>query len=175
MAKYTETFAEYLDGGGVIPSTEFAKITGFEDLFKERYCGSEIGFETETLFALKLDMKAKLVMDVYADRLSVFNSQMARIKTNPARIRTEARDYGKQHSSNSNDGTNTDLPYNAETSTPTSMSHLGGSADVDAHKDEIKYTDELSIDERLRLIESKARLVIEECLDEFKPLFMGVY
>ena len=178
MAKYTETFAEYLDGGGIIPSTEFAKITGFEDLFKERFCGCEIGFETEELFALKLDMKAKLVMGVYADMLAVYLSQISELKTNPVRVRYETRDYAKQHSENETNGDNTDLPYNAETSHPTALSHLKGSADVDAHKDELTFKDGVSIDERLRLIDAmnrKARLVVEQCLEEFKPLFMGVY
>ena len=66
MAKYTETLAEYIEGGGVLPSSSFALIEDFEDLFKERYCGSELGFETELLFAMKLDYKARAVMPVYA-------------------------------------------------------------------------------------------------------------
>lgn len=43
MAKYTELFAEYLEGGGSLPAA-FAEIVGFEDLFVARYCDKEIGF-----------------------------------------------------------------------------------------------------------------------------------
>lgn len=178
MAKYTETFAEYVEGGGVLPSSSFALITGFEDLFKERFCGCEIGFETEALFAIKLDLKAQLVMPVYADRIAIVAAQMLGVKQSPAKVRYEVRAYGQRHSENSTDGTNTDLPYNATTATPSSTSHMDGDATNDAYTDNMTFTDELSIDERLRLIDAlnkKAFVLVSQCLEEFSTLFMGIY
>lgn len=178
MAKYTETFAEYIEGGGALPSSSFALIEDFEDLFKERFCGSEIGFETEALFAIKLDYKARAVMPVYASKIAAVVEQMTGLKNNPTKWRYETHNYGKQHSENKTDGSNTDLPFDATTANPTSLSNLNGSADTDAHTDTLDFKEGLSVDERLRIIEKlneKAFVLVEACLDEFKPLFMGVY
>lgn len=177
MAKYTKLFSEYLDEGGVLPSSSFALITDFEDLFKERYCGCELGFETEALFALKLDLKARLVMPLYAARLVAVEAALDRLKT-PLKKRTETRDYGKQHSETENDGNATDLPFDVETATPSALSHSEGSADVDAHKDTLTYSDYVTMDENLRIMDelgSKRDNIVEACLDEFKNLFMGIY
>lgn len=178
MAKYTELLAEYIEGGGVLPSSSFALISGFEDLFKERFCNCEIGFETEAIFALKLDMKARLVMPIYAEKIAVMLEEMTGLKNNPVKMRYETRAYGKMHSSNKTDGSNTDLPFDADDATPSALSHLEGSADNDAHTDNLTFSEGLSADERLRIIEAinrKAFILTEECLEEFKPLFMGVY
>ena len=178
MAKYTETFAEYLEGGGALPSSSFSLIEGFEDLFKERFCGCELGFETEALFALKLDYKARAVMPPYAYKLRIVEKQLQALQNAPEKIRYETRNYGKQHSETKSDGSNTDLPFDATTATPSSLSNANGSADADAHTDTAEYKDDLSADERLRVIEElsrKSSSIIEDCLDEFKPLFMGVY
>ena len=69
MAKYTMLLAEYLERGGQLPAT-FSLIQGFEDIFKKHYCDKEIGFETELLFFMKLDEKADLYMQLYADKLT---------------------------------------------------------------------------------------------------------
>ena len=177
MAKYTETFAEYVEGGGALPSSSFALIPDFEDLFKERYCGCEIGFETEALFAIKLDMKARLVMPTYAARLTAIDAAIAKLQA-PLKERSEKRGYGKQHSETENDGDVTDLPFDATTATPSSKTHAEGSADVDYHEDNMTYTDYVTIDENIKIIEALGGQrdgIIEKCLEEFKPLFMGVY
>ncbi|MBR2774986.1 MAG: hypothetical protein IKD73_08390 [Selenomonadaceae bacterium] len=178
MAKYTETLQEYLEGGGLLPTSSFALIEGFEDLFKERFCDSEIGFETETLFLMKLDMRAKIVMPVYADKIAIRAAQIAGLKTAPAKVRYETRVYGAQHSETSNDGKSTELPLDPATTLPNSTTETSGEADVDAHTDEFTFDEGLSADERLRLIDAMnaaAAPILEECLNEFKPLFMGVY
>lgn len=177
MAKYTETFAEYVEDGGALPSSSFALVEDFEDLFKERYCGSEIGFETEALFAIKLDMKARLVMPIYAARIAAVDAAMNKLKT-PSKTRTERRVYGEQHSETGNDGSNTELPIDAATAEPASTTHTEGSADIDEHEDNLTFTDYVTIDENIRIIEqltASRRGLVEQCLEEFKPLFMGVY
>ena len=177
MAKYTELFAEYVEGGGTLPSSSFALIPDFEDLFKERYCGSEIGFETEALFAIKLDMKARLIMPTYAARLTAIDAAILKLQA-PLKERSEKRGYGKQHSETENDANNTELPFDADTALPSSKSHAEGSAEVDYHEDNMTYTDYVTIDENIKIIEAlsgKRDSLIEKCLEEFKPLFMGVY
>lgn len=177
MAKYTETLYEYMEGGGVLPSSSFALIPDFEAYFLERFSNCEIGFETDGIFAVKLDLKARLVMPIYAQRLAAVNSAMAKLQS-PAKVRTETRGYGKQHSDNESDGENTDLPFDATTAKPSSTSHIEGSADVDYHEDNFTLNEYVTIDENLRIIEameSRRRSIYEECLDEFRPLFMGVY
>ena len=177
MAKYTETFKEYLDNGGALPSASFALISDFEDIFKERYAGSEIGFETELLFALRLDAKARLVMPAYAERVTAINAAILKLQ-NPTKQRTEKRGYGKQHSETTNDGSVTDLPLDEETAMPSSLTHASGSADVDYKEDNFTFADYVTIDENMRIIETltgKKAIIIEECLEEFETLFMGVY
>ena len=73
MAKYTELFAEYIEKGGQLPAS-FSLILGFGDLFKKHYCDKEIGFETELLFYMKLEEKADLYMQKYADRIALIAS-----------------------------------------------------------------------------------------------------
>lgn len=177
MAKYTETYAEYVEGGGVVPSSSFALVTDFENLFLERFCGNEIGFETEALFTIKLDLKARLVMPLYAARIAAVDAAISRLET-PTKERTEVRNYGAQHSASNNDGTNTELPFNTENATPSSTSTLAGSTDLDEHEDNLTYNDYVTIDENLRIIDGlgqQRQSLIEKCLDEFKPLFMEVY
>ena len=177
MAKFTELFSEYLERGGTLPSSSFALIENFEDLFKERFCSSEIGFETEALFAMKLDMKARVVMPLYAARIEAVDAAVNKLKA-PTKVRTEKREYGKQHSETENNGSTTELPIDAATAEPAATNHADGSADVDAHEDNHAYTDYVTIDENIKIIEqlnTSRRGLIEQCLDEFKPLFMGVY
>ena len=177
MAKYTKTLKEYLDDGGVLPSSSFALVTDFEDYFKERYAGSEIGFETDTIFALRLDVKARIVMPNYAARIAAVDAAMQKLQA-PTKVRSEKRGYGAQHSETSNDGSNTELPYDAATAQPAQTSHSEGSADVDYREDNYTFTEYVTIDENLRIMETlsgKRANIIEACLDEFKPLFMGIY
>lgn len=177
MAKYTETFEEYLEQGGLLPSDQFALIDGFEDIFKERYCGNEIGFETEMLFAMKLDMRAKIVMPVYKNKLEIVSLALTGLKQ-PSKCRYETRAYGLVESTNESNSENVDLPFNVETAKPASTAHVKGDASTKAHTDYVEFKNDISIDEQLRIVNElnrEARLIIEDCLKEFKPLFMGVY
>lgn len=177
MAKYTETLYEYLEGGGLLPSSSFALIEGFEDIFIKRYAGLEIGFETEPLFANALDARAQIVMPIYADRIAAVSSALAKIKLG-ARTRYERRSYGEMNSSNSSSGTNTELPYNVADALPSSTSSMQGSATTEAHSDAIDFGEDFTADEQLRILEVMNRnafLQVEACLNEFKNLFMGVY
>lgn len=88
MAKYTELLSEYIAEGGQLPAL-FDEITGFSDLFIGEYADREIGFETPTLFQLKLEYKAQLVIPTYKQRISdleasrelILNPNKKRVKT----------------------------------------------------------------------------------------------
>ena len=85
MARYTECLVDYLNNGHSLPSV-FSSITGFADLFTGFYCSSEIGFETETLFEIRLETKAQLVIPLYATRISAYESVLSQLGTPTATI-----------------------------------------------------------------------------------------
>ena len=86
MAKYTETLGEYLNNGNDLP-TIFSSITDFSDLFTLNYIEREIGFETEELFALKLEGRANIVIPFYKNKIDNLTATLSRI-TNPTRKTT---------------------------------------------------------------------------------------
>lgn len=78
---HTELFTQYIANNGgaenALPSL-FGKVpnividdevTTFKDAFILNFCDREIGFETEELFALKLESRAKLVLPFYISKL----------------------------------------------------------------------------------------------------------
>ena len=83
---HTELFTQYIANNGgaenALPSL-FDKvpniaiddeITTFKDAFILNFCDREIGFETEELFALKLESRAKLVLPFYISKLKQLTS-----------------------------------------------------------------------------------------------------
>lgn len=177
MAKYTETLQEYIEDGGTLPSPYFALVEGFEDLFVAKYVDCEIGFETPYLFQVKLTAKAKHVMPLYADKIAIFNTQIAEIKAHASKVRTETRVYGETHTSTHTSGSNSDLPYDGANPQPTNTNEGDGSADTDERTDVFTEDYGLAPVEREQVISiaRKIKDLEEECLKEYKSLFMGVY
>ena len=78
---HTELFTQYIANNGgaenALPSlfdkvpniTIDDEVTTFKDSFILNFCEREIGFETEELFALKLEARAKLVLPFYINKL----------------------------------------------------------------------------------------------------------
>lgn len=78
---HTELFTQYIANNGgaenALPSlfdkvpniTIDDEVTTFKDAFILNFCDREIGFETEELFALKLESRAKLVLPFYISKL----------------------------------------------------------------------------------------------------------
>ena len=97
---HTELFTQYIANNGgaenALPSL-FDKVpnivtddevTTFKDAFILNFCDREIGFETEELFALKLEARAKLVLPFYIAKLK----QLASIDyMNAKRTESETR------------------------------------------------------------------------------------
>ena len=79
---HTELFTQYIANKGgaenALPSlfdkvpniTIDDEVTTFKDAFILNFCEREIGFETEELFALKLEARAKLVLPFYISKLN---------------------------------------------------------------------------------------------------------
>lgn len=147
MAKFTELYAEYLLNGGSIP-TAFELIEGFNDLFTAYYCDKEIGFETETIFSIKLDMYANLYLPQFKKRIDMLNRAYLNAE-NPTRVhyetantvinigaksKTNAANYGKNTvDTTSNFGAQenkeTTVPFNALNANPSSITNQGARAD----------------------------------------------
>ena len=173
MAKYTETLAEYLDKGGTLPSS-FSLITGFEDLFKHYYCDKEIGFETELLFFMKLDMYAELNMQRYKDRIDRATAIYTEFDDPTKYIsdtETNELDAGAQS------GTTTELPYDVASATPSARTDTNAYRNVTTRrlsKTEHGATDDEAL-RRVEFIHKKVEDIKLQLLEEFKPCFMQIY
>ena len=191
MAKYTMLLAEYLQKGGQLPAS-FALIDGFEDLFVARYCDHEIGFETDALFSIKLEYVANLVMQAYADKIATRAFYCTKAN-NPVKAyyeKTKVKtNLGAQRSVTSigaQENKTTDLPFDDTTAEPNSVSNLGERED-EINQDAVENNDLRetwkqdngeTIDELMRMLDflnKDVTTLVQKCLDEFKPLFMGVY
>ena len=173
MAKYTELFSEYLEGGGALPLA-FDLIEGFSDLFKLRYCDCEIGYESEALFTIKLELKANLVMQHYADRIKqqqeYFLKFMKPVKTIDE-INDTTISNGKQV------GYATELPFNATTAKPSNKTETEEFTNSTTYET-TRSESGTNLDENIKAIEfitKQTATLIEKCLKEFEPLFMKVY
>lgn len=173
MAKYTELLSEYLKDGGTLPSV-FSSITGFEDMFVAEYCDKEIGFETEDLFAIKLDHYANIYVPIYAERISALATAWTNA-TNPVKVHYER--YDTTINMGAQGAQTTELPINATTATPSSVSSTDAYVNTDAR---ITNREEsgVTVDEAYRVIDKlndEIRPLIKKLLDEFKPCFMEIY
>lgn len=92
MAKYTETLGEYLEAGHSLPLI-FSQIEDFDKYFLARYIDREIGFETETLFGIKLEGKADLVIPLYKDRIDELNAAITALSTPSFKITKDNTGY----------------------------------------------------------------------------------
>lgn len=161
MAKYTELFIEYVNGGGELPAL-FGEITGFEDVFTGHFCDREIGFETEELFKAKLFTRAEIVIPVYKDKIARINGYLSKVN-NPSKVTT--MEYGAQKIKT------TELPIDASTAEPSLIN------------DNEEYTNEQTEEDfsinniitMLKYLKGDDANIIEKLLAEFDDLFMQVY
>ena len=131
--KYTELFAEYIANNGgaenALPSlfdkvpnlTTDGEVTTFKDAFILNFCDREIGFETEELFALKLESRAKLVLPFYINKLKQLESidyiNAKRTESETRAITGNITDSGKDTNTRfkgENPLIDTDLTFNAK-------------------------------------------------------------
>lgn len=165
--------AEYLAKGGALPSS-FALIEGFEDAFIGRYCDKEIGFETDALFSIKLEAKADLIMQAYADRIAERAYYWAKVE-NPSKVYYEHA-HTKYNMGEQKIKT-TELPFNSTNAEPNVINQNDAYENKDARCAKKKEEGQ-TIDELMRMLDflnKDVTTLVEKCLDEFKPLFMAVY
>ena len=173
MAKYTKLFADYIEGGGELPAA-FDLIEGFEDLFKKYYCDKEIGFETDLLFAMKLELYADMYVPVYAARIAKETAAWAEFDT-PVKTTHETDDT--TFNAGATRGTITDLPLGASGSNPNTITAADAYENTNGR--ELERTESgATSDEaiaRLRFIQDKVKVIKLELLERFAPCVMAVY
>lgn len=172
MAKYTELFSEYLEGGGELPSS-FELIENFDNLFKLRFYDHEIGFETETLFSMKIELTASIMIPLYKERIDMLAEAITGAK-NPTRTFYEK--YNTTINAGEQRGQTTELPIDSMTAEPNSISHSDAYTNTD---ERITNREEgASINEKYYIIDKlneKVKSLINNLLDEFNNCFMRIY
>ena len=131
--KYTELFTEYIANNGgaenALPSlfdkvpsiTIDGEVTTFKDTFILNFCDREIGFETEEMFALKLESRAKLVLPFYINKVKQLERidyiKAKRTESETRAITGNITDSGKDTNTRfkgENPLIDTDLTFNAK-------------------------------------------------------------
>ena len=139
---HTELFTQYIANNGgadsALPSL-FDKIpsitiddetTTFKDAFVLNFCDREIGFETEALFALKLEGRAKLVIPRYVHKLDELSKldyiNAKRTETETRKVIAKITDSGTDTMTHETSGTSTDGGTDSVTRTTSGTSTDGG-------------------------------------------------
>ena len=173
MAKYTELFVEYLAGGGALPSA-FNQIEGFEDLFKGYYADKEIGFETEELFAIKLETYANIFIPIYKQRIDDLAVAITGAR-NPTK--TFYENYNAYINAGKQKGTQTELPYDSTTAEPTTVTESDAYQNAE-NKTTTRTESGATVNEayyKIERLNSEVKPLILKLLKEFAPCFMGIY
>ena len=173
MARYTMLFKDFIEAGGQYPAC-FAEIEGLQDAFFGRYCVSEIGFETPSIFQIRLEAKANELVPFYKEKMTLASAQYVGLLT-PSKLETITHEYGEAHTATN--GESMDLPTDAETFTdPTTKTATDTTTDkrtdTDKHETGLSATERLEVIERLNEIKKP---LMTELLNQFQSLFMGVY
>lgn len=197
-AEHTEFFSEYIaNNGGAenalptlfdkVPSiTINDEITTFKDAFILNFCEREIGFETEELFALKLESRAKLVLPFYISKLN----QLASIDyINAKRTESEKRtntgnitDGGKDTNTRfkgENPLIDTSLTFNAKAVTEQETNEIGYGKNTNTTGSENvtrEYTDSgIEARDLYERVLNDTMNVWNEIFKKFDSLFMQVW
>ena len=195
---HTELFTQYIANNGgaenALPSlfdkvpniTIDNEVTTFKDAFILNFCEREIGFETEELFALKLEARAKLVLPFYISKLN----QLASIDyINAKRTETEKRtntgnitDGGKDTNTRfkgENPLIDTSLTFNAKAVTEQETNEIGYGKNTNTTGSENvsrEYTDSgIEARDLYERVLNDTMNVWNEIFKKFDSLFMQVW
>lgn len=195
---HTELFTQYIANNGgaenALPSlfdkvpniTIDDEVTTFKDAFILNFCEREIGFETEELFALKLEARAKLVLPFYIEKLK----QLASIDyMNAKRTESETRtstgnitDGGKDTSTRfkgENPLIDTSLTFNAKAVTEQETNEIGYGKNTNTTGSENvtrEYTDSgIEARDLYERVLNDTMNVWNEIFKKFDSLFMQVW
>lgn len=195
---HTELFTQYIANNGgayeALPSL-FDKVpdiiidnevTTFKDAFILNFCDREIGFETEQLFALKLESRAKLVLPFYINKLK----QLASIDyINAKRMESEKRtntgnivDSGKDTNTRfkgENPLINTSLTFNANAVSEQEQNEVGyrkSTSTTGSENVTREYTDSgIEARDLYERVLNDTKNVWGEIFAKFDSLFMQVW
>lgn len=173
MAKYTELFIDYINDGGSLPAS-FETIGGFTDMFKAFYCDKEIGFETEDLFAIKLQVYADLYVEKYKAKIDNYVTAFTHA-INPIKVHYER--YDTTVNAGAQRAETIDLPINASTATPSSVTKSDAYVNTDA-KVTTREESGVTVDEAFFILDKlndKVHSIVLDLLKEFEPCFMRIY
>ena len=195
---HTELFTQYIANNGgaenALPSlfdkvpniTIDDEVTTFKDAFILNFCEREIGFETEELFALKLEARAKLVLPFYISKLN----QLASIDYISAkRTESETRtttgnitDGGKDTNTRfkgENPLIDTTLTFNAKAVTEQETNEIGYGKNTNTTGSENvtrEYTDSgIEARDLYERVLNDTMNVWNEIFKKFESLFMQVW
>lgn len=195
---HTELFTQYIANNGgaenALPSlfdkvpniTIDDEVTTFKDAFILNFCEREIGFETEELFALKLESRAKLVLPFYIDKLK----KLASIDyMNAKRTESETRtttgnitDGGKDTNTRfkgENPLIDTSLTFNAKAVTEQETNEIGYGKNTNTTGSENvtrEYTDSgIEARDLYERVLNDTMNVWHEIFKKFDSLFMQVW
>lgn len=172
MAKYTEIFADYVENSGYDLPEAFDEIEGFEDLFLKYYCDKEIGFETENLFAIKLEGYADLYIPPYADRITKLATAWGFVDT-PAR--THYATTSTEAVTGERKSKQTELPINSSTAQPNMVAESDEATDTN----DVTYDlEENNIQDKMYMVDKlneEVHIILLELLRRFEPCFMRIY
>lgn len=195
---HTELFTQYIANNGgaenALPSlfdkvpniTIDEEVTTFKDAFILNFCDREIGFETEELFALKLEARAKLVLPFYISKLK----QLASIDyINAKRTESETRtttgnitDGGKDTNTRfkgENPLIDTTLTFNAKAVTEQETNEIGYGKNTNTTGSENvtrEYTDSgIEARDLYERVLNDTMNVWNEIFKKFDSLFMQVW
>ena len=195
---HTESFTQYIANNGgaenTLPSlfdkvpniTIDDEVTTFKDAFILNFCDREIGFETEELFALKLESRAELVLPFYINKLK----QLASIDyINAKRTESETRtttgnitDGGKDTNTRfkgENPLIDTSLAFNAKAVTEQEINEIGYGKNTNTTGSENvtrEYTDSgIEARDLYERVLNDTMNVWNEIFKKFDSLFMQVW
>lgn len=167
MAKYTETLIDFLEAGGTLPAV-FDNIAGFADLFVQRFCDYEIGFETPELFAQKLEGSAKIHIPYYKKLIDAQGALISKLTTGYDREHITTSTLGEQ------DSKSWAYPFNGASDVNPAARTLSTETVNTVSERSTAYTpDELA--RMIELAESVKRNLLDELLDKFKNCFMIIF
>lgn len=167
MAKYTETLVDYIEAGGTLPAL-FEEIVGFADLFVQRFCDYEIGFETPELFTQKLEGAAKIYIPYYKKLIDAQNTLISKLSTGYDREHITTTTLGEQ------DSKSWAYPFNAAPDVNPAARTLSTETINSVSERSTGYTpDELA--RMIELAESVKRNLLDELLNKFKNCFMIIF
>ena len=163
-AKYTEYLSDYLINNDL--PTEFDEIQGFTELFIATYIDREIGFETESLFKIKLQATATDVIPLYKQRIELYKNAVASLSS-PTKTFIDKMDVSAKKMSN------TELPLNVTSALPNNVQESDAYTDTTTRTESGLTNNEAF--ENVERLQKKVYNITNDLLNEFSTLFMEVY